>query len=119
MAADPEAVEVVILQTPGVARFAPSAFVATYLPGRRITGLRVDDAGVEAHLVAQWGVKLPSLANQVRSRVQRLAGAVPVSVFFDDIELPYTVEEPPAIQEVSALPGVRTSSPGARSIGSS
>lgn len=62
--------------------------VATYLPGRRVLGVREAGGTVEVHVVARWGTPLPELADVVRAAVAPFAGGLPVAVFVDDIELP-------------------------------
>ncbi len=62
--------------------------VATYLPGRRVAGVRVADGEVEVHVKARWGPTLPQVAERVRAAVAPLAGGRTVSVHVDDIELP-------------------------------
>ncbi|MDQ1397519.1 MAG: hypothetical protein QOG64_2778 [Acidimicrobiaceae bacterium] len=61
---------------------------ATYLPGRRVAGVRIDGDHVEVHVVARWGAVLPELADGVRQAVTAVAAGRSVTVFIDDIELP-------------------------------
>ena len=61
---------------------------ATYLPGRRVNGVRVLDDEVEVHIVARWGNNLPEVADAVRRAVEPVTGAVPTTVYVDDIEVP-------------------------------
>lgn len=69
--------------------------VATYLPGRRVDGVRVQDDRVGVSVVAAWGVPLIALADQVRAAVAPLAGRRRVDIHVADIQLPG--EEPPAL----------------------
>ncbi len=73
-----------------VARLSAGPFgeVATYLPGRRIPGVRVVDGQVEVHVVACWGVPVPDLAAEVRGAVGPVAGGLPIAVHVDDIDVP-------------------------------
>lgn len=64
------------------------AEAATYLPGRRLVGVRRAGDAIEVHVVARWGASLPDVADAVRSAVSPYAGGRPVSVFIDDIEVP-------------------------------
>jgi uncharacterized alkaline shock family protein YloU len=75
---------------PSIAGLSGGRFgeVATYLPGRRIVGIRQVDGVVEVHVVARWGTPLPEVAELVRAAVAPAAGGVTVSVFVDDIEVP-------------------------------
>ena len=73
-----------------VARLSGGAFgeVATHLPGRRVTGIRIGDNLIEVHVVACWGVRVPELADEVRNAVGPIAGGLPVDVHVDDIDVP-------------------------------
>ncbi|MBA3551529.1 MAG: Asp23/Gls24 family envelope stress response protein [Actinobacteria bacterium] len=90
MAIDPDAVVTAALSCPSVAAMASGRReeVATYLPGRRVPGLRISPQEVEVHVVARWGVFLPAMGPEVQSAVAPLAGGVPVTVFVDDIQSP-------------------------------
>jgi hypothetical protein len=94
---DLEVVAAAALGCPLVATLTGGRFgeVATYLPGRRILGIRAVDGEIEIHVVARWGVPLPDVADAVRVAVAPRAGGRPVAVFIDDIELPedMTAEE--------------------------
>jgi hypothetical protein len=76
--------------------------VATYLPGRRVPGVRVDEAGVQVSVVAAPGVRLPAVAAQVRSALTGLAGRRPVDVHIADVALPEPRDDRAA---PAALPG--------------
>jgi hypothetical protein len=88
--ADLEAVAAAALGCPLIADLTGGRFgeIATYLPGRRILGVREVDGTVEVHVVARWGTPLPEVAEVVRAAVAPHAGASPVAVFVDDIEVP-------------------------------
>ena len=88
--ADLEAVAAAALGCPLIADLTGGHFgeVATYLPGRRILGVREVDGTVEVHVVAKWGTPLPEVADVVRAAVASHAGGQPVVVFVDDIEVP-------------------------------
>jgi hypothetical protein len=62
--------------------------VATYLPGRRVEGVRMTDDGVEVHVVARWDVSLPAAADEIRDALKPVVGDLPVSVFIDDVDTP-------------------------------
>jgi hypothetical protein len=62
--------------------------VATYLPGRRVAGVRADERSVEVSVVAAAGVALPDVAAQVRSALAPLAGLRAVDVHIADVALP-------------------------------
>ncbi|CAN5155536.1 hypothetical protein BH20ACT24_BH20ACT24_00040 [soil metagenome] len=90
MAIDPDAVVTAALSCPSVAAMASGRRdeVATYLPGRRVPGLRISSQEVEVHVVARWGVFLPAVGPEIQNAVAPLAGDVPVTVFVDDIQTP-------------------------------
>lgn len=87
---DAEAVAERALQSSSVSGLYPGGAVevATYLPGRRITGVRVREDEVEVHVVARWSMRLPEVAEEVRALVTPLAGGLPVSVYIADIDSP-------------------------------
>lgn len=88
--ADLEAVAAAALGCPLIADLTGGRFgeVATYLPGRRIQGVREVDGVIEVHVVAKWGTPLPEVAEVVRAAVAPLAGGKPVAVFIEDIDVP-------------------------------
>ena len=90
MAIDTEAVASAATACPLVAGLSGGALgeVATYLPGRRVTGVRVGEDGVEVHVMARWDVSLPEVGDQVRRAVAPVVEGQPVTVYIDDIETP-------------------------------
>ncbi len=90
MIPDLDAATAAALGCPLAAGLAGGRFgeVATYLPGRRLVGVRVVGGTLEVHVVATWGPPLPEVADAVRAAVTPHAGGLPVAVFVDDIELP-------------------------------
>lgn len=82
-------VAAVVLAVPGVVRLhgGPFGGLGTYLPGRRVTGVRIDDDGTEVHVVVSATEPVVVTA----ARIQRAVSAVapmPVRVHVDDIALP-------------------------------
>ena len=73
-----------------VARLSPGPVgeVATYLPGRRVPGVRVRDDGIEIHVVGRWGVRVADIAADVRAAIRPIAPGVPVDVHMDDVDVP-------------------------------
>ena len=59
--------------------------VATYLPGRRVTGVRVRDAVVDVHVVARYGPTMDEIGAQVRAALMPLVGDRVVAVTIDDL----------------------------------
>ncbi|MBP2472548.1 hypothetical protein JOF53_001420 [Crossiella equi] len=62
--------------------------VATYLPGRRITGVRVAGTGVTVHLAGRYPATIAETAAQVRAAVGSVVAGVPVTVVVEDILAP-------------------------------
>lgn len=71
----------------GVARLSGGPFgtVATYLPGRRLTGVAADEHAVEIAIVATLARPLPETAEEVRRAVADLAGGRLVHVRIHDV----------------------------------
>lgn len=75
---------------PGVAGLTqvPGMPVATYLPGRTVSGVAVRPAEVEICVVARYGPALPHVAAQVRQAVEPLVPGRVVDVVIGDITSP-------------------------------
>jgi len=82
-----EAVAVAVLAVPGVVRLHGGRFgeLGTYLPGRRVTGVRIDDEGTEVHVVVSDLVPVPDTAARIRRAVSAIA-PMPVRVHVEDID---------------------------------
>ena len=76
-----------VLAVPGVAALHPGMFgeVGTYLPGRRVAGIRLTDTVVDVHVVVVFGVAVRDTAAAVRSVVGSLHPGVEVNVTVEDI----------------------------------
>lgn len=88
----PEVVDVVaaaVLAVPGVHDLHAGAAgeVATYLPGRRVNGLRMRETGCSVHVVLEWGRPVLATTDAVRDAVRPYV-AGPVDVTVEDIVLP-------------------------------
>lgn len=87
-----EAVAAAVLAHPGVVRLSGGPFdtVASYLPGRRLLGVRLplrDTDPVEIAVVTRLGVRLPGLAAELGAAVAAVMGAtVAVDVTVTDVE---------------------------------
>ena len=66
----------------------PGKPVATYLPGRTVSGVAVRPAEVEICVVARYGPPLPQVAAQVRQAVEPLVPGRVVDVVIADITSP-------------------------------
>jgi hypothetical protein len=82
-----EAVAAAVLAVPGVVRLHGGRFGAlgTYLPGRRVTGVRIDEEGTEVHVVVSDLVPVPDTAARVQRAVSAIA-PMPVRVHVEDID---------------------------------
>ncbi|MEJ5946634.1 hypothetical protein WDZ17_15150 [Pseudokineococcus basanitobsidens] len=106
-APDPaELVRDAVLAAPGVVRLHAGALgeVGTYLPGRRVTGVRVTDAQVEVHVVAALGTPVAHTSAAVMTAVAGVPASAglagrPVHVVVEDVADPAEAasDEPPAL----------------------
>lgn len=85
----PTAAEVVaatVLAVPGVVRLHRGRFgeLATYLPGRRVIGVRIDERGTEVHVVVRDDVPAVDTAGRIQRAVSAVA-PMPVRVHIEDI----------------------------------
>lgn len=87
-----ERVAAAVAAHPAVARLhgGPFGGVATHLPGRRLTGVRIGAAGepVEVAVVLRAGTPLPGVVAALRREVSALCGGAPVDVTVADLEIP-------------------------------
>lgn len=87
------AIRQAVLAVPGVARLSagPLGEVATYLPGGRVTGVRLAGDGVHVHVVltATAARAIPAVAAEVHVVVAQVAagaGTGPVHVHIEDVD---------------------------------
>lgn len=72
--------------------------VATYLPGRRVTGVRLREHDTQVHLVLSWGAPVTATTEAVRARVAEIVpGTVHVAV--EDIAAPGEQADQHAVPE--------------------
>ncbi|TCN54038.1 hypothetical protein EV641_10559 [Rhodococcus sp. SMB37] len=79
-----------VLSISGIAGLHGGEFgeIATYLPGRRVAGIRLGGpAGCEIHVIALYPADLPALGEAVRRYVEPIVDG-PVRVVFQDIRHP-------------------------------
>lgn len=62
--------------------------IATYLPGRRVTGVRATATALEVHVIGRFPAPALQLAAQVRAAVAPWSGGRPVDVALEDLLLP-------------------------------
>lgn len=87
--AEPDVADVVaaaVLAVPGVhdLHAGVAGEVATYLPGRRVNGIRMREPGCSVHVVLDWGVPVISTTDAVRAAVRPLVSG-PVDITVEDI----------------------------------
>ncbi|WP_016697175.1 hypothetical protein [Actinoalloteichus spitiensis] len=86
-----------VLSHPAVERLDETATstVDTLLPGARIRGVAVGEAGerVAVAVVLRFGASIPQVVQELRSRARAVVGAVPVDVTVADVVVS---AEPPA-----------------------
>jgi uncharacterized alkaline shock family protein YloU len=90
--------------------------IATYLPGRRVAGVRSKDDSVEVHVIARYGARLHEVDAEVRAAVTAAVGqAVRIDVVVADVEDPFaepeSEPEPPKALEAGPSAG-RSNRPG-------
>lgn len=59
--------------------------VATYLPGRRVPGIRTRPDGIEVHVVGVFGPSIGEIVSQVREAVEPLMQGHQLSVHVADL----------------------------------
>lgn len=70
------------------------AEVVSYLPGRRVAGVRVAADHVVISVRGRWGVPVPELARQVRFALAALVGSRRVDVVIADLADAASVSQP-------------------------
>ncbi|MBW4717463.1 hypothetical protein [Saccharothrix obliqua] len=80
-----ERIEAVLLAHPSVVRLG--AGYASYLPGRRVVGVRVEER-VGVAVVLRPGRPIPEVVDELRAAVAEHAGGRPVDVEVADLEEP-------------------------------
>lgn len=77
----------IVLAQPGVAGLHRGQFgeVATYLPGRRVSGIRIGDDAVEIHLVVTTDQPVWDVADAVRLAVLPEVGGRAVDLVIGDV----------------------------------
>lgn len=86
---DVDALAAATLKCPSVARLHPGGtrFVATYLPGRRVVGVRVGEDRVLVSVVLAQGASVPTLGKQVRDALAPLIAGRAADVHVADVDM--------------------------------
>ena len=87
---DVDAVAAAVQGCTGVAALdgGPFGQVASYLPGRKVTGVVVGDGRVTVQVRSRWGVPAPDLAALIAAVLAPLTGHRSVDVVIADIDDP-------------------------------
>jgi len=87
---DVDAIARSVERCPGVASLSsgPTGLAVSYLPGRRVEGVRVTDEVVEVHVVARWGVTAQVVDGEVRGAVSSMTAGRRVDLYIEDVEVP-------------------------------
>ncbi len=87
---DVDAVAAAVAALPEVASLASGGLVpvATYLPGRRVLGVRVEDTAVTVAVVGALWTPVATLASSVRRAITPLAGGRRIDVHVEDVAAP-------------------------------
>jgi hypothetical protein len=85
-----DAVHTAVSNCPGVAAVGSGTLAAltTYLPGRRIPGIRINPDSVELEIVADWDATAAHIASEIRVAVAGLADGRRIDITIADIVLP-------------------------------
>ncbi|MEV0272765.1 hypothetical protein AB0H43_28630 [Hamadaea sp. NPDC050747] len=84
---DVDAIVEAVRRCPGVEDLYAGSPVelATYLPGRRVVGVRVTESAVEVQIRTRWGRTIPEIGAAVLAAVAPLSGGRPVDVLVADV----------------------------------
>jgi hypothetical protein len=74
--------------------------VTSYLPGRTVPGVAVDDSRIRVQVRSKWGVPATDVAAMITAALAPLAGPRPVDVAIADID------DPPAAQPAGVAAGI-------------
>lgn len=76
-----------VLACPGVVALNGGGLapVATYLPGRRVAGVRVDEHRILVSVTVARGCRVPELAERIRANLWSFAAGRPVDLHVADI----------------------------------
>ena len=83
---DPDAVAAAVTSCRSVARLSAGPFgsVATYLPGRRVVGVRVGPT-LAVHVVARYGPTVTDISAEIVAALAPLAAGRPIEIVVEDL----------------------------------
>jgi hypothetical protein len=95
---DIDAVHAAIAGCPGVSSVGSGtvASLTTYLPGRRVAGIRVGPDTLEVEIVALWGTTAHELDTHIRQVLAPLVSDHRIDITVADIDLPANPVSPSA-----------------------
>ncbi|MDX6416889.1 MAG: hypothetical protein QOG28_1509 [Trebonia sp.] len=87
---DIDAVAAIVRGCAGVSALdgGPFGEVASYLPGRTVPGVAVDESRIRVQIRSKWGVPATDVAALITAALAPLAGPRPVDVAIADIDDP-------------------------------
>ncbi len=95
-----ERVAATVTAHPAVARLDGGLFgsVATYLPGRRLVGVRIGQGAepVELGVVVRLSSRIPDVVADLRRDVSAMCGGAAVDITVADVDIPAIAVGPPA-----------------------
>lgn len=87
---DPDLIAAAVAACPSVAGLSGGVAgeAATYLPGRRVLGVRIDETSMSIHVVGRYGPTMAEISDEVARAVTTLAAGRTVGVVIEDLALP-------------------------------
>jgi hypothetical protein len=105
---DVDDIEAAVLRCAGVASLGSGTIgeLATYLPGRRVPGIRVTPELVELEICAAWGPPAKLIASQIWEALATVVTDRPIEILITDIASP--VIAPPVIASPVIATGIES-----------
>ena len=102
---DIDAVAAIVRGCAGVSALdgGPFGEVVSYLPGRTVPGVAVDDSRIRVQVRSRWGVPATDVAALITAALAPLAGPRPVDVAIADIDDP-PVDLPAQVAAATVMP---------------
>ncbi|MDQ1722203.1 MAG: hypothetical protein QOI26_1937 [Pseudonocardiales bacterium] len=82
---------------------------ATYLPGRRVPGIRIDDDRIEVYVRGVWDQPVSLIAGQIRQALATLSGGRVIDIVLTDIAEPDSVR--PQLSSAAPEPAAAATPP--------
>jgi hypothetical protein len=96
---DVDAVAAAVRSCPAVDDLDGGRFegVATYLPGRRVPGIRISEDRIEVHVRGRWDQPVGLIADQIRGVLATLNGGRLIDIVLTDVAEPGQARTQPAL----------------------